>query len=193
MSLTNAVVMVTQGVRLRCADPDDAEAIATLHAESWRRKRGAYSDGFLDGDVVADRVRVWTSRLAAPDPRAATILAERHGVVGFAHVVFEDDARWGALLDNIHVAQGLERRGVGSRLLALAAAAVAQRPERTGLYLWVLEQNLRAQAFYSARGGSCVGRAAASPPGGIASRLAGSPTKLRFAWPEPAVLAGTDL
>ena len=41
------------------------------------------------------------------------------------------------------------------------------RPERTGLYLWVLEQNAGARAFYEARGGRCVGRDLVSPPGGL--------------------------
>jgi hypothetical protein len=33
-----------------------------------------------------------------------------------------------------------------------------------------------------------VERADASPPGGVASRLTGSPAKLRYAWADPAVL-----
>ncbi len=56
------------------------------------------------------------------------------------------------------------------------------------MYLWVLEQNLDAQAFYEARGGSCVGRELVSAPGGIASRRSGSPVKLRYAWPDATVL-----
>lgn len=36
----------------RPARATDSEAIAVLHADSWRRHyRGAYSDAFLDGDV----------------------------------------------------------------------------------------------------------------------------------------------
>ena len=40
-------------LRFRPADADDAAAVAGLHADSWRRHyRGAFSDAFLDGDVV---------------------------------------------------------------------------------------------------------------------------------------------
>jgi ribosomal protein S18 acetylase RimI-like enzyme len=177
--------------QFRLAGPADAEAVANLHADSWRRHyRGAYSDAFLDGDVVADRLAVWTDRLRQPAPPRCTILAEDGSLVGFANTLFDDDPTWGALLDNLHVADGHRRRGIGSRLLALTAEAVVERPERTGLYLWVLEQNVDAQAFYQARGGRCVGRGLASPPGAIASRLTGSPAKLRYAWPEPTVLLG---
>ena len=175
----------------RLAGPHDAEAVANLHADSWRRHyRGAYSDAFLDANVVADRLAVWTDRLREPDPHRCTILAEDGSLVGFANTVFDDDPSWGALLDNLHVADEHKRRGIGSRLLALAAQAVLGRPERTGLYLWVLEQNLDAQAFYAARGGRCVGRGLASAPRGIASRVTGSPAKLRYAWPELTVLLG---
>ena len=174
--------------RFRLAGPADAAAVANLHADSWRRHyRGAYSDAFLDGDVFADRLAVWTDRLREPDPRRCTILAEDGSLVGFANTLFDDDPTWGALLDNLHVADGRRRRGIASRLLALTAEAVMERPERTGLYLWVLEQNVEAQAFYEARGGRCVGRGLVSAPGGIACRVTGSPAKLRFAWRQPTL------
>jgi GNAT superfamily N-acetyltransferase len=179
-------------LQFRLAGPDDAEAVANLHAESWRRHyRGAYSDAFLDGDVFADRLGVWTDRLRTPDQRRCTILAEDGSLVGFANTFFDDDPAWGALLDNLHVAHPHKRRGIASRLLTLTAEAVSeQRSERTGLYLWVLEQNVGAQAFYEARGGRCVERGLVSPPGGIASRVTGSPGKLRYAWPRANLLLG---
>jgi GNAT superfamily N-acetyltransferase len=176
-------------VSFRPARPADAAAVAALHADSWRRHyRGAYSDAFLDGDVAADRLAVWTERLRVPDPRRCTILAEDDGLLGFANTFFDDDPTWGALLDNLHVADGNKRRGIGSQLLALTATALLDRPEPTGLYLWVLEQNRDAQAFYEACGGKCVERRAVEPPGGIASRLNGSPEKLRYVWSQPEVL-----
>ncbi|MFL5824407.1 MAG: GNAT family N-acetyltransferase [Solirubrobacteraceae bacterium] len=175
-------------LRFREARPSDAAAIGALHAESWRRHyRGAYSDAFLDGDVHADRVMVWSERLTESDRRTQTLVAEDGGVlIGFAHTVFEDDPTWGALLDNLHVVYTQKRGGVGSQLLALSAGTVLERG--TGLYLWVLEQNADAQAFYEARGAKRVGRASTLPPGGVNSRLNGSPIKLRYAWPDPAVL-----
>ena len=180
-----------QAASFRLADADDAEAIAHLHAESWRRNyRGAYSDAFLDGDVVADRLAVWSELLAEPDPRRHTLVAEDGLLVGFANTLFDHDREWGALLDNLHVTGEHKRRGIGSRLLSMTAHAVIARPQGSGLYLWVLEQNVDAQAFYGARGGECVERRATEPPGGVASRLTGTPTKLRYAWRDPTVLLG---
>jgi GNAT superfamily N-acetyltransferase len=174
----------------RLAGPPDARAIAALHADSWRRHyRGAYSDAFLDGDVAADRLAVWTDRLGRRDPGSCTILAEdESGLIGFAHTVFDENPTWGALLDNIHVVHPHQRHGVGSGLLAQTAKAVAGRAQQTGLYLWVLEQNVDAQAFYEARRAQRVERAQAVPPGGVPGRLNGSPHKLRYAWDDPSVL-----
>jgi GNAT superfamily N-acetyltransferase len=185
------IMVHLEELQFRFAGPASAEAVAHLHADSWRRHyRGAYSDAFLDGDVFADRLAVWTGRLREPDPQRCTIVAEDGSLVGFANTFFDDDPTWGALLDNLHVADGHKRQGIGSRLLALTAEAVIARPKSTGLYLWVLEQNVEAQTFYEARRGRCVGRDLVSPPGGLASRVSGSPSKLRYAWPEPAVLLG---
>src|SRR4029453_16894196 len=113
-------------LRFRLAGRSDAEAIAALHVDSWRRHyRGAYSDAYLGGDVVPDRLAVWTEQLWEPDPRCLTILAEDGGgLIAFAHTAFDDEATWGALLANLHVAYGAKHRGVGSRLLALTAREV---------------------------------------------------------------------
>ncbi len=177
-------------LHFRIARPDDAHVVAELHADSWRRHyRGAYSDDFLDGDVLADRAAVWTDRLREAVPHRCTILATDGDVVGFANTFLDADPTWGALLDNLHVTSRRKRQGIGGQLLARTAETVAERRPRSGLHLWVLEQNLEAQAFYEARGGTCVGRRLIDPPGGIASRLTGSPAALRYVWAEPHLLA----
>ncbi|MEU2717978.1 GNAT family N-acetyltransferase [Streptomyces sp. NPDC007205] len=181
----------TASLRLRAAGPGDAENMALLHADSWRRHyRGAYSDAFLDGDVVADRRSVWSSRLSAPSGGGATVVAEDDtGIVGFVHVVLDEDGRWGSLVDNLHVIQHRRRTGLGTALLSHAARMVVERARGDAMYLWVLEQNTAAQEFYRALGGTCVEKAPVSPPGGVPSRLAGSPAKLRFTWPDASLLA----
>jgi GNAT superfamily N-acetyltransferase len=180
-------------LRIRTACPGDAQAIAGLHADSWQRHyRGAFSDAFLDDDAPGYLLPLWTARLAAPDPRARTILAERDGVLtGFAHTLLGHDVTWGAFLDNLHVAHGLKRQGIGTRLLTLTAQAVLDWSPASGLHLWVLEQNRDARAFYTARGGACVDRIQVPPPGGDPARLNGKPITLIYAWRDPAqLLAG---
>ena len=178
-------------VHVRVAGAGDARAVAALHADSWRRHyRGAYADAFLDADVMADRHAVWSGRLEQPDVRARTIVAETpdDGVVGFAHSVLDDSPEWGALLDNLHVAGGHQRRGVGAQLMSRVARFVADNRPGSGLYLWVLQQNANAQRFYDALGGRPVEAAPVPPVGGVAGRLNGSPLRLRYSWPDPTVL-----
>jgi ribosomal protein S18 acetylase RimI-like enzyme len=184
----------TAGLRLRPASGADAAAVAALHADSWRRHyRGAFSDAYLDGDLDADRLAVWTARLDSPDPDAVTLLAELAGsAVGFVHVMFEDDPRWGALIDNLHVRHDLQRHGVGRRLMSAAAREVSERSPESALYLWVLQQNERAQSFYRAIGGTCADEAPCEPPGGRADRLCGAPLRLRFVWPAASDVAVSD-
>lgn len=172
-------------VSLRAASAADAHAVAALHADSWRRHyRGAFADAFLDGDVVADRLAAWSDRLGSARPDQLTIVAEADGALaGFVHVVLDHDARWGSFVDNLHVTNALRRGGIGSALLTGAARAAAEHGTTGGLYLWVLEQNTAAQAFYVAHGGSPVERAHAGEPGGVPGRLNGRPAKLRMAWP----------
>jgi ribosomal protein S18 acetylase RimI-like enzyme len=172
------------GMRYREATADDVEAIAQLHADSWRRNyRGSFRDAFLDGPVVGERRTVWAERLTGPASSRYTVVAEQDTkVVGFAHTIFDDDPIWGALVDNLHVVHDLKRHGVGRHLMAASALSVAGRGNHAGLYLWVLQQNTAAQAFYDAIGGRRVGEGVSDPPGG------GTAPTFRYAWPDPAAL-----
>jgi GNAT superfamily N-acetyltransferase len=109
-------------------------------------------------------------------------------IAGFAHTLLGHDATRGAFLDNLHVASGRKRQGIGTRLLTLTAQAVLDWSPASGLYLWVLEQNSDARAFYTARGGACVERVQIPPSGGDPARLNGQPVSLIFAWRDPAQL-----
>lgn len=178
-------------VRYRAAEETDAEGVALLHADSWRRHyRGAYADAYLDGDVVADRLAVWGGgRLTAARERATVVAdGEDGGLLGFVHVVFDEDERWGSLIDNLHVSNASRRTGVGAALMARAAAAVGERAAGRSVYLWVLEQNTAAQGFYRALGATHVETVPVGPPGGVPERLNGSPRKLRLAWKDVADL-----
>jgi ribosomal protein S18 acetylase RimI-like enzyme len=186
------VTPATSGeVTYRAATPHDAEGIARLHADSWRRNyRGAFSDAYLDGDLVAERLSVWTERLRPPRPGTFTIVAEHPAdgpdsgrdpgaIVGLAHTILGDDPAWGALLDNLHVSHAEKGHGIGTRLMAETARTLIARHPDSSLFLWVLAQNTAAQGFYDARGGTCVDRQSRSPEPG---------DRLRYTWPDPSGL-----
>jgi GNAT superfamily N-acetyltransferase len=177
-------------VGLRLADASDAPGVARLHADSWRRHyRGAYSAAYLDGDLDVDRLTVWSTRLEQSSDDHFTVVAEADAtLVGFAHATRDAGSTWGAFVENVHVAHPWQGRGVGTALLSKTAHTVLERWPGRGLYLWVLEQNSRAQAFYRARSGILGDREFAAAPGGDARNLDGAPRKIRVTWADPAAL-----
>ena len=169
----------------RPATAEDAPGVAALHADSWRRHyRGSYPDDYLDGDVDADRLAEWTARLSSPAPGDRTTVAvdgdER--IVGLVHTILHEHPGWGALLDNLHVRADLKRQGIGARLMASSAEAVLAGEPVTGLYLWVLEPNRAAQAFYTRLGGALRDAEPFDTPGG------GRAVGIRVVWPDSSVL-----
>lgn len=185
MSLHSDVPDEITDLAFRPGGAADAAAVAALHADSWQRHyRGAYADGFLDHEAGPYCAAMWAGRLERPRPDAITLVAEQDGLLaGLAYTILGADPGRGALLDNLHVRHGLKRRGIGTRLLALTRQELLGRAPESGLYLHVLVQNAAAQAFYAARGGTCVGRGDVTPPGEGAGRLNGRPQFLIFAWP----------
>lgn len=176
--------------RFRRAGREDAAAIARLHTDSWRRHyRGAYSDAYLDGDLLADRLAVWSGRLAAPSGTVTLFAEDDEGPLGFVHLVLDADPRWGSLVDNLHVTAARQRTGVGHALLRRAAAEAAAGAASPALHLWVLEQNTPARAFYKAMGAAHVETVPVGPPGGDPTRLNGTPSKLRMSWPDATACA----
>jgi GNAT superfamily N-acetyltransferase len=177
-------------VRYREGTRGDAEAIAALHAESWRTTyRGAMRDAYLDGDIPAERRGLWRTRLATPAPNQHVIVAERDGrLVGFACAYGGADPRWGTELDNLHA--GEKDRGIGAGLLARVARwARATHPEG-GLYLQVLDQNAGARRFYDRNGGRDDGADVWHAPDGSTIPVR------RYVWPPRAadrLAAWTDV
>lgn len=157
---------------------EDANAVARLHAESWRANyRGEYRDEYLDGQVFEDRFRVWRERLSSPVPNQHVVLAESNEeLIGFACVYGGDDARWGSLLDNIHVRPGRQSEGIGAGLMTRVVEWCSLHYPEQGLYLWVLDSNHRAQQFYARLGASDRGGERSEAPGG------GTIQGRRYAW-----------
>lgn len=170
-------------IELRPATPGDAPGVADLHALSWRSAyRGQFSDAFLGGDVLTDRIHVWTERLQQPDPHQEVMIAENSGeLVGFSCTYANDHPQWGTLLDNLHVHPSTKGKGVGSALLSDVAQQCHRQTPVSGLYLWVLDANQNARRFYERHGGRLAGEELWSPPDG------GSIKRLRYAWSADAL------
>ncbi len=177
--------MEDAGLKLRHATVEDAEGIARLHADSWRRNyRGMMRDEFLDGDIMQDRLLVWRERLHAPAPNQLVVVAEDgRALHGFVCVFGDDDARWGSLIDNLHVRHGVQTKGIGRQLMREAAAWVALNYPERGLYLWVMQANHNAQGFYEHLGGTNQGAEVRQ------NAQRGPAHVFRYTWPDARALA----
>ena len=167
-------------MELRVATADDAKRIARLHAESWQRTyRGMFRDEFLDGPVIEDRLAEWRARFASPDPaRFVAVAEDQSDLLGFVCVFGEDDARWGSLIDNLHVRQDAQKRGIGAALMRAAAAWCEETHPGRPIYLLVLRANTNAQAFYERLGGTNAGEDEREQHGG------GIAYGYRYVWPD---------
>jgi GNAT superfamily N-acetyltransferase len=150
-------------IRYRTAMPEDALAIADLHARSWRATyRGSYRDEYLDGPVGEERLEVWTARLSDPPPNQFVVVAEDDaGVIGFACAYGGYDAK-GSFLDNIHADPQRHGEGIGTGLLRAVVEWCREHYADHGLHLKVLERNVNARRFYERFGGIDRGSSPAS-------------------------------
>ena len=138
---------------LREAEPGDAEAIAGLHAKSWRSVyRGILSDDYLDGDIEADRLRFWTAFLPRKHDGDLVLIAEdSEGLQGFIAITDEEEG-YDAVIENLHVEPQTRGGGLGRRLIAEAARRLKASGARSAC-LWVFDGNAAALAFYQRLGG----------------------------------------
>ncbi|MBL8518982.1 MAG: GNAT family N-acetyltransferase [Betaproteobacteria bacterium] len=164
----------------------DIDAVAELHARSWRKTyRGLFSDAFLDGPVFAERRDLWTRRLRGWDrERNAVLLAESQGALaGFAAIMLDTEPEWGARLDNLHVDPDGQGRGVGRLLMQAAGRWTVGKAPR--LHLMVFDGNAAARGFYDEMQGECVERRDVTVEDG--TRL----VELRYLWRDLKVLTNT--
>lgn len=165
---------------IRPANVFDAPVLGDLHAASWRSAyRDMLSDAFLAGDVAADRRGLWTRRLSRPAANEHVFLCGiGHAALGFVAMLGNEDPEWGSYINNLHVQQSYQRKGLGTYLLHSCARLCTQRYSHAGLYLWVAQSNEKAQRFYLHHGAQHQGDSTWRSPEGREIALH------RFVWPD---------
>jgi ribosomal protein S18 acetylase RimI-like enzyme len=143
-------------IQIRPAHFEDYNAIAKLHADSWRRTyRGILSDHYLDHEVEQDRLKVWHERLLSPSDNQLILVATTADMLaGFCCVYMDHDPTFGSLIDNLHVTSGMQKSGVGKKLVQEAAKYINDHARHPKTYLWVYESNYNARLAYEKLGGT---------------------------------------
>ena len=172
-------------IEYRPAIPSDAEAVAFLHARSWRENyRGALADAFLDGELPEERLHVWRKRLDDPSGNQFVQLAvDGVDLVGFVCAYGGHDPQWGSFIDNLHVAGASKRNRIGSSLMGQAGAWLGPLYSDLGVYLWVLETNSSARHFYERLGAQNAGVSVMETHGGAVVR------SCRYTWLRAGLLS----
>jgi ribosomal protein S18 acetylase RimI-like enzyme len=176
-------------IEYRQAQLRDAEALAWLHARSWRENyRGAFTDVFLDGDLPGERLRVWRERLGdPPDNQFVQLAVDGENLGGFVCAYGGHEPQWGSFIDNIHVAGASKRSGIGSSLMRQAGAWLSLHYPGLGIYLWVLEVNSSARRFYEHLGAHNAGVSTMETHGGAIVR------SCRYTWRNASVFGSRSM
>lgn len=162
---------------IRPAGPDDRQAIANLHATSWR---DSYAD-VISADYLAaidDHMASHWSELKLGQ-LDLLLLAEIEGApVGFI-LAWDGEPAW---VNTLHVRPERRSCGIGAGLMAEVARRLRAQG-RTGMYLDVLTTNHRAIALYKRLGGI---------PGGVKDKLVGGNMlpNLRIDFPDLGAIIG---
>jgi GNAT superfamily N-acetyltransferase len=171
-------------LEIRPVTAGDVEVMARIHAESWRDAyRGILRDEYLDGDILSERQALWRARFQRPKPGQVGLLALSGTIaIGFAFAFPGAHARWGTLLDNLHVLPSQRGGRVGTRLLHALTGHVMRHHPGEGLFLWVYELNTRTRMYYERLGAKQIERAEITAPGG------GTVAEWLYAWPDVEAL-----
>lgn len=143
--------------------PDEVSEVAKIYEDSWKfAYRGILPDDFLNGIVVDN----WIPYLSR-NPEASRVLrVDDRAVATISFGPARDWSRpgWGEIV-SIYVRPESERKGYGSALLRYAVNDLRSRGYDR-IYIWTLEQNRKACAFYEKEGFSYSGNSAETEIGG---------------------------
>jgi ribosomal protein S18 acetylase RimI-like enzyme len=147
-------------LRIRAAEPSDAEAVAGVQSTTWRT---AYL-GMLPHDVLmgfgeAQGVDFWQRVLARPDENDAVLVADFGGTtVGFVSSgpIRQRIPGYSGEFYALYVIPEAQGCGIGTALVAHAGRAMI-RQRLIGATVWVLEDNTLGRRFYERLGGLPLG------------------------------------
>jgi ribosomal protein S18 acetylase RimI-like enzyme len=151
--------MTTKTIRIRMAQPADAEHVAAIHDASWMEAyRGIIPGAHLDKMVQRRGASWWTnaiqrgSRIAVLDYDTIPIGYTSYGRNRAASLPYRGE------IFELYLKPEFQGLGFGSRLFSAAKRELASHGF-SSIVVWSLGDNERAVRFYERLGGLLVGRA----------------------------------
>ncbi|MFB0920937.1 MAG: GNAT family N-acetyltransferase [Oscillospiraceae bacterium] len=148
-----------------CGEGDDIDEISRIYALSWKTAyRGLIPDDYLDS-ISETR---WSPLLRTESNRLLLALEDGKpvGASTYCEAREEKMKGWGEII-SLYLLPSHYRKGIGSKLFSAAIAALTDEGY-SEIYLWVLEGNQAARAFYERNGFICSGDINADNIGGAA-------------------------
>lgn len=157
---------MTDTISIHAATVADAETLARIHVAGWRAAyAGLVPQDYLDELREVEKAADW--RRYFGDEAMTALIAEREGApagfVGFGRLRTPPPGsspirpQYPAEVYALYLLPEHWRHGVGRALLREAALRLKEK-RQTALCLWVMEKNVRANAFYKALGGQRIGK-----------------------------------
>jgi len=143
---------------MREAGPEDAPAVAALHAASWKSAyRGFAPADYLAGRVDGDLLESWTRALVAPPPGSFLLLDEEgDSLRAFISIKLAVEPGYDAFIYALHVDPALRGGGIGRHLLGAATQRLITAGHRS-VALRAYDGNPGAIRFYLRLGGRIEG------------------------------------
>ena len=139
---------------IKDAGPEDADAVAALHTDSWRKfYKDILPKTYLDNEIGGERSEFWRQKLSKL-PKGDLVLITRSGgaLTGFIWVARNADPDYDAMIEALHVHGRRRGSGIGKRLLVEAAQRLLADGARS-VCLRVFDTNQQAVDFYKRLGG----------------------------------------
>lgn len=172
---------------IRPAGPHDREAITALHLSSMQRTYAPYlPPRYLMELAPPQRRDLWVERFkpAVRDRYVIHVAFDQTILAGFVCISLQPDDPWGNLIDNLHIDQAYQRKGLGRRLLSSGISSLSSDKAHRPLHLVVYEENASARSLYDSLEGQIVEKVERElEPGRIHFML-------RYQWQDPKILLG---
>ncbi len=143
---------------VRPAKPCDANAIATIHVDTWKKTyKGLVPQSFLDTLDVHEKSKFWAEKLGNQDKNFHCYVAQaENNVIGFScgGPNRTKGTSYKGELYAIYVSKKKQKEGVGKMLFQKTVSRLAE-DGFDSMLIWVIEKN-PSIGFYQSMGGRKV-------------------------------------